>query len=385
MKIHIPANSTIFNCEKALAKLHKSDSAPDCVVMPTNFKFKSLGAEISWIQCLVTWVKKYNSLKIVTDAGESKERQVEKFTKQLIGTIASLCATDIRSNKDDTSLTDTYKMHALERLDDLQKPRLSYYSKGPNVDFVAEDNFARNTPACLYPNFVDGRPVLGGRVHFMSIAKWLTDSIVPTDETINDYTQTREVIGTLLYEAYRNTEDHSKFDIDGNWTEHSYRIMQSAYSGNQPNNLATMAEGFEPLQEYFKTYRSTSGKKQATFISLSILDSGPGFAQSLTSTPLHKLDRNEEFEATRACFSSQTRKKRPEYGIGLELVRKYLHLQKGFLRLRTGRLSLYYDSTIDDNVEADIPLKAWKLKQLNSLPQVEGSLLTMYVPVGDTR
>lgn len=386
MKIRIPAKSTIPNCELALAELQAARAEPSYVEIPTKLKYRALGAEISWVQYFVTYVKKFNSLKLFTYAKEEKDEQVEYFTKRLIGTVASLCATEVRSTLNSEVLTKSYKTFAFDRLQKLQENRPETYTVGQNVEVVAGDDFTEGTPASLYPEFVDQRRVIGSRGHFISTVKRLLRVTLPNRyQSVYDSDDTCEALGTLLYETYKNTEDHAKIGLDGNMITNSFRIMQSSFTADTPQNLQNVTEGFEPMNRYVKKFSPANEKSHLTFVSLSILDSGPGFAQSLTSKPLNRLNKNEELEATIACFSSRTRKVRPEYGKGLEMVRKYLHKQKGFLRLRTGRLSLYYDSTTDKDFKTDIPLNMWTMKQRENLPKVEGALLTMHLPVGDTR
>lgn len=385
MPTQLPAKSTIANCEKALASLSASSKEASSVVIPTNFKQKSMGAEISWVQFLVTWVKRQKSLKLLTYATKRDDKQIEKFTKQLIGTVASLCATEVRSNRSDATLTEVYKKSAFERLDNLQTFRPDSHTLGPNVEVVAGDDFARNTPASLYPSIVDGKRKLGNRVHFMRTAARLIEATVPNDRIVNNDIETRRAIGTLLYETYKNTEDHSKYDIVGNVIEHSYRILQASFTGILPENLRQATEGYEPLEMYIRKFQPTNGKKQLTFLSFSVLDSGPGFAQTITSTPIDKLDRNEELEATLSCFTTKSRRKRLEYGKGLQIVREYLQRKRGFLRVRTGRVSLFYDGCLDVDLEAPIPLENWTNNEDDQVAHVEGALLTMHLPIGDTR
>lgn len=385
MRNRIPSSVTIHSCEQALLELQRVPRDFEHLVVPTKFKRKSMGAEISWVQYLLTWIKKNKSLKLLTYATRGDDNQIENFTNQLIGTVGSLCATEIRSKMSDAQLTESYKERAFNRLDNLQKSRPSSYTLGPNVEVVAGDDFAKDTPASLYPAIVDGRRVLGDRVHFIRTAARLIEDTVPNDKTINNDEETRRAIGTILFETFKNTEDHSKRDLFGNILEHSYRITQASFTRILPENLCLATEGFEPLERYIRKFRPTNGKKQLTFLSLSVLDSGPGLAQTFTSTPIEKLNQNEELEATLACFTARTRWNRSEYGKGLQIVRQYLQRKRGFLRLRTGRLSLFYDGSADQDLDAPIPLEKWISIENRPVAPVEGTLLSMHLPVGETR
>ena len=384
MQIRIPAVASISSCEQALRQLARVQRGPCHLVAPTNFKHTSFGAEISWVQFLLTWAKKYKTCRLSTFAEEPKDLQIEKFTKQLIGIVASLCASEVRSHTNNSLLTDYYKGLAIERLDKLQEQRPNDHTKGQKIDVIAYDDLGRDTPKSLYPRQIDGHRELGDRPYYVRAAPRLIKAILPLEKGITSDPDTDKAVGNLLYETFRNTEDHAKRDIIGNSFQHSYRIMQASFTTGIQEKLIEATQGVDPLQQYIRKFRTTNGKSQLTFLSLSVLDSGPGFAQTLTMTPLEKLGISEELQATLRCFTAATRRNRPEYGKGLELVRAFLRKKRGFLRLRTGRVSLYYDGVLDTNLNEPIPLKLWALTEQPQGTPVEGSLVSMHIPVGDT-
>lgn len=384
MQFRIPSVATIASCEEALLKLEKTPTDHSHLVAPTNFKHKSFGAEISWAQFILTWAQKYGKCKLSTFAEGPSDVQIENFTKQLIGFVASLCASEIRSLRNNSVLTDYYKGIAIERLDKLQERRPNDYTKGQKIEVIASDDLGRSSPESLYPRKVNGYRALGSRSYFVRAASRLVSSILPLEKVITRDPETERAIGALLYETFRNTEDHARYDISGNSIRHSNRILQASATSGFRRTLIEATDGIDPLQQYISRFQPTNGKFQLTFLTLSILDSGPGFAQTFTLVPLRKLSFEQELEATKECFTSASRRNRPEYGKGLELVREYLRRRRGFLRLRTGRVSMYYDGTLDNNVDEPIPLKLWQTNGQPQVAPVEGSLISMHVPVGDT-
>ena len=384
MRNRIPSSLTIHSCEQALLELRRAPRDFDHLVAPTNFRHSSFGAEISWVQFILTWAHRYKNCRLSTYAEDPKDLQIEKFTKQLIGIVASLCASEIRSHRNSTVLTDSYKGHAIDRLDMLQEPRPNEYTKGQKIVVIANDDRGRDTPASLYPRLQDGRRKIGSLTYFVRAASRLIKAILPNETGITSDPDTDLAVGNLLYETYRNTEDHAKYDIIGNHIQHSYRIMQASYTGGTKEKLIEATDGIEPLQQYINRFQTTNGRSQLTFLSLSVLDSGPGFAQSFTLVPLEELEFNHEMAVTLKCFTSATRRNRSEYGKGLQLVRAYLRKRRGFLRLRTGRVSLYYDGNTDTNSEDLMPFTSWVENGQQQAAPVEGSLVTMHLPVGGT-
>lgn len=384
MQYYLPSRATISSCEEALAELEKAPKGLDHLVVPTKFRYGSFGAEVSWVQFILSWARRNKNCKLSTFAEESEDLQIEKFTEQMMGLVASLCSSDIRSHRNKTILTDYYKGLAIERLDKLQELRPNAYTKGQKIEVIANDDRGRDAPASLYSKKVNGRRELGSRPYFIRAASSLIKAILPTEKSITNDPSTDKAVGNLLYETFRNTHEHAKYDIAGNSLRHSFRIMQASYTAGLPDHLKEATKGVDPLQRYVSGFQSAEQKTQLTFLTLSILDSGPGFAQTYTLSPLKKLAFRNELEVTKNCFTSATRRHRPEYGLGLQLVREYLRQQRGFLRLRTGRVSLYYDGNLDKNLNDPIPLKLWTTTGAHQVAPVEGSLVSMHIPVGGT-
>ena len=384
MRNRIPSSVTIRSCEQALLELRRAPREFDHLVAPTNFRHSSFGAEISWVQFILTWAHRYKNCRLSTYAEDPKDLQIEKFTTQLIGIVASLCASEIRSQRNNTVLTDSYKGQAIDRLDLLQEPRPNEYMKGQKIVVIANDDRGRDTPASLYPRMENGRRKIGSLPYFVRAASRLIKAILPNEREITSDADTDSAFGHLLYETYRNTEDHAKYDIVGNHIQHSYRIMQASFTSGTKERLTEATDGIKPLQQYINRFQTTHGRSQLTFLSLSVLDSGPGFAQSFTLLPLGELEFDHEMEVTLKCFTSATRQNRPELGKGLQLVREYLRRRRGFLRLRTGRVSLYYDGNTDTNSDDLMPFTSWVANGQQQAAPVEGSLVTMHLPVGGT-
>jgi hypothetical protein len=91
---------------------------------------------------------------------------------------------------------------------------------------------------------------------------------------------------------------------------------------------------------------------------------------------------DEEEHAVRQCFGSGTSKNHDRFGQGLLHVTRVLRAEGGFLRLRTGRLSLYVDySAQDAGADASHALRRWLPEDGEPLAPVAGSLLTVMLPM----
>ncbi|HTW29081.1 MAG TPA: hypothetical protein VME92_18280, partial [Acetobacteraceae bacterium] len=146
--------------------------------------------------------------------------------------------------------------------------------------------------------------------------------------------------------------------------------------------LSDMVKDSPPLHQYSTRRRTRAGRRHVELVEFSVFDSGPGMAARWLGreTP----DRQEELKAVIECFerhgSSQPIRGR---GIGLPIVIAALRERSGFLRLRTGRQSLYADL----GEEADAPfgksptLRAWP--DGRPVARASGTLMTFLLPVED--
>ena len=111
-----------------------------------------------------------------------------------------------------------------------------------------------------------------------------------------------------------------------------------------------------------------------------MLDSGPGFAATRTGTPLDQLTLDAEEAAVRARFGRGSAKGQSRFGEGLPRVMRLLRRQKGFLRLRSGKLSSYIDFS-DEDQGGEAVLQRYQQSDLAGLSPIAGSLLTVLIPM----
>lgn len=91
----------------------------------------------------------------------------------------------------------------------------------------------------------------------------------------------------------------------------------------------------------------------------------------------------DEERAVRACFGKGSAKGQSRFGEGLPHVLRLLRRQKGFLRLRTGRLSFFIDFS-NEAQDADDMLRRYQQADLAALAPVAGTLLTILIPIQRT-
>lgn len=380
--MRIPSQATIAECEKALTELHEGKT--DGVLrLPTNYKYTSVGGECSWAQFVISWAQSATAKKITTYAKNKDDAQIENLPRRLLGMIACLCSAEIRSLGDTEDLTAAFESSALERLKELQSSDPFTATRGPSLEVVAADHLGKGRPVFLYGKSNDHMRKLRSRSEFVRLAQYLLDKTVPKKLLERDDFERARAIGGLLFETFKNTEDHAMTSIHGDKLPISFRLFQASSIGQTSASLQETTKDYEPLAKYFSRFSASDPSRQLQFFVLSILDSGPGFATTWTQNELAKLTDKEEYEATVSCFASGTSKGQSRFGEGLPLVRKLLQRENGFLRLRTGRLSLYYDASDDsDPSRHRMPLAACDNPNLTTFAPVSGTLITIFIPTG---
>lgn len=379
--IRIPKAATISACEEALGLL---DNPSECSILeiPTRLKHAAGGGEMAWLQFLISWAQKYPGKSIRTFATSADDGQIVDFIRGLHGLVASLSGARLESRGGKHDLTGTIRSRALGRLDELQESDPFGHARGPALEIVAADHISRRYPGYLYRAQRSGAPALKGKSDFMAGARDLARQVGFRPDAMADPALAYEAIGAFLEEVVKNTQVHALTDLEGDQLSLSFRILQVSRIDPDAATMSAIAADFEPLGTYFERRVPVGRRSLVPFLSISVLDSGPGFAQRWTGRALADLGADAELKATIECFSGGSSGKKDRFGEGLPLVRKMLKRQDGFLRLRTGRTSLYYDA-LDDNdaLKGSMPLKSWKRPGGELPAAASGALVTILIPI----
>jgi hypothetical protein len=376
--MNLAADATIASCERQLLMLQRTNA--DEIKMPTHIRRSTLGGEAALTQLVMTWAQAHANPVLATYARDKADAQINDLTRRLHGLTAALCVG--RATGVSGEIMEPLRAAALDRLKRVQGPRPAEATRGPSVEIVCADHLALGTPLSLYRTGVDGRASIRGRTEYFMLAQELLDNTAPGTYRDNLGHEIGQAIGSLLYEIFRNTDDHALTDTSGNVLEKSIRAVKVSHLSPDKTSLATMADEFSALAAFCKRQTPHPGASQVHLLELSVLDSGPGYAQRLTGRLLNTMSHEEEKDAVLRCFSVDSSKRKKGYGEGLPHVVRLLREKGGFLRLRTGRLSLFADLGAPDlGGDEALSLEEWKLSGETSLPQVSGVLLTIFVPM----
>jgi hypothetical protein len=378
--VRISAQSTIAASERALDSLVRVP-AGGALRLPSNIRYLAGGAEAALAQVIISWAQQNPEASLETFI-ESAE-QIDDFVRRLPGLVAGLCAEKAIGLGQAGSIAPALRSAALVRLGQLQSERPKQGYRGASAEIVCADHLGRDTPYLLYLQGAHGSSGLRPRENFRDLASWLLRGAVRGSYRAHVPADAAEAIGAMLFEIFKNTEDHALTNVAGDLLDVSIRAIKTNHHAIAPEQLARIVGEYSPLASYCEALTVPQGALYTHLFELSVLDSGAGFAATWTGAALDDLSIEDEERAVRACFGRGSAKGQSRFGEGLPHVLRLLRRQRGFLRLRTGRLSFFIDFSNEAH-GADDTLRRYQQADLAALAPVAGSLLTILIPMQRT-
>lgn len=375
--MRISAQASVANIEQAL---REAAVAPgnEPFILPLNLRHLGCGGEAALSQLLITWAQPRAPVTLRTYV--QTPDQLAEFVRRLPGLTGALCAGVVTGGVGAGDLTHQARAAALARLTTLlsAKPKTAY--RGSSVEVICADHLGRNAPYLLYQADSGQTPRLRPRNSFASLASWLLRQTVPEAYQNRIAPQMPDALGGMMFELFKNTEEHGQVDAFGNILSMSIRAIKTVHHAIKPDTLVQIVADYPPLAHYCQSLVPAEGAAQTHLFELSVLDSGPGFAVSRTGRSLVELDLEEEEAAVRDCFTTFSAKGGSRFGQGLSHVLRVLRQERGFLRLRTGRLSIHVDFSDPNAGEGLEALQVYRPEN-DALAPVSGSLLTVLLPL----
>lgn len=347
----------------------------------TNSAGHAAGGEAAVAQAVVTWAQATADARLVTYASDAGDIQLERLPRHLVGMTASLVC-DSATAKDGATVGPAIRRTALARLEVLQGWQPQHGSRGPQIEILCADHIGRSHPATLYDLEDHERPSVRPAKAFKDLGKLLLDTVMLAGMVKAMPTGLAGAIGDALYELFRNTDQHALTDVSGNHLHRSVRGIHARRHSLEPGALESIVGDSLPLLEYCRRRRPRAGRQHVELAEFSVFDSGPGLAARWLKRTTE--DRDEEKQAVVDCFKRHgTTQGVRGRGMGLPIVIAALRERKGFLRLRTGRQSLFADLSEEAGLPFAAPptLLSWPGEKLPS--RASGTLLTFLLPIED--
>lgn len=366
--------------------------------LPNALKADAVGGQASLMQLIITWARRAagdTRLRIYADGTD--EASIANFSSTAAGLVALNFARTIRGYGDmaiersramETALPFVEAMH-FGHLRDLRT-----FAKN-TIPLICIDNAKRLArPNRLYsPNSDHVR----SRRDFADLLHAAGGAILPRSRPISN-SRLINAAASLMYEAFLNTHEHAQTDAAGNVYRRSVRGVLIGSRYIKRDQLVPSASGHRPIEDYFQAWRPDHPNAQhAQFVEMSIFDSGDGLAQTWLQKKARvpsgilgsQISLGDEFEAVLACFrKGGTTKGGETSGNGLFRIMRVVSENGGFIRVRSGRLSLVHvagvpghqsdvDEGLEDSIEGGRPSqpRAW----------ADGTLITVMLPLNRER
>lgn len=354
--------------------LQQPDLGGQILVLPSNIRGGgSLGRSVGLAQLVVTWAQRSTAPKVrmyIKQGGDYRP-----FVERLYGFAATYFAQSVTTQGNDANIR-TDLMHSCRpRIMAMFKGTLADTAKGRKVEFIlahhAQNQFHptlyKRTPtqAELLDREQHGKLIAGPTMMANLLGRYTDEyRLTPTRELayVKDLLhQDDNPLGHLLHESFRNTAEHAYLDMEGRIPARGMRSITIATHQVDRADLAPSAVlGSEHLHAapYFERLRNlfqpAYPKKNIDILEISVLDSGPGFARTISRRLSGDQTPDDDAALVAQCFKKhRSAKSGPASGIGLSRILEYINALKGFMRVRTSTTESFfagspsYDPTMD--------------------------------------
>jgi len=262
------------------------------------------------------------------------------------------------------------------------------------------DSHSQGLPNQIYAS--SGNDSIGSWSTFRELIRKLLQSVCG-EENLNDLVlEHLDAISTIVYELFKNTDDHAKTDARGSTIENSIRGIYCEYYSRETLKSVTSSQ-FSDLnraEQYVHgllqedQHKGRRHHRLDGLLEFSIFDSGDGFASKWLGCDANLESLELQMQAVVSCLGKgRTSSIGSARGFGLWTVLSELKLLKGFFRVRTNRIHAFrqfnshrhYGNDSSDSSPKEM-LYDWR-KGISPQPSMNGSvsgtLVSVLIPVGD--
>jgi len=402
--LRIEGPQTIGNVEVELRDLRASLSSH--LLLPVTLKNWLIGGQASVIQLLLTWGRCVRDPVLLVHAHKELEavNQLDTLVKRPFGFVGAAMASEVASRMGTTLFTSVANQFIDREIDNIWQGPIGrgrhasqqtlfdpedvpgVYGSGPRVFLASVDHKAKwKIPQCYFKN---GEP--RERDDFSALARIAIERSTKMWGDTPVSADTYGDIGAILHELFKNTHQWGRTDEQGAIIRRSVRGMLFEKHNLTLDDAQRCTSDGDPLRD-FVSHPELADDGRLRLLEISVFDSGIGLAKQwhrhyASEQPFDSLTLGKEFDFCMNCLEQHKSTSRsPHKGYGLHEVMTTLSKLKAFLRLRTGRLSLFYDFMTspwsEENGAATMHDWLTRSATLTELPRVEGALYTMLVPI----
>ncbi len=371
------------------------------ILMPSDLSHGgSIGRSLSLSQLFLTWARRGDNPTIQTYLEHNNNEKYESFTSRCHGLSAVYFAKQVRPRNSLQNIRTQLLLAAAQRITAMHNSDLPKTSFGRGVEYIfvqdARQQFHREfyLQPPKYPSDLLQREIHG---RLVNTVQHFNDFFIRCIKTLNVYPDSRQItqmpsivkwcsapdyaIGTMIYEAFRNTAEHACLRPDGTRYRENLRCVKITVSTMKKHefrsSVVSAVRSSKTASAYFGSIGNLHGRFQRgtiDFLEVSIFDSGPGFRGTIDRAFDTSLS---DSQTVARCFEKhRSAKLSASSGLGLNRILELVYHLNGFLRIRTSTVEVFF-ATSRDLTPTSSPLDFIH----GELPSVEGTVLTIGIPI----
>ena len=341
---------------------------------------------------IATWSSACSERHIRTTLPATGHDNIQRFVSRLHGVAAAYYADRITANDGQTDLRQRLLEAAAPRIHAMSNRQFAAAAKGPLTEFIFFHHARHQFHSAAYrhkprpPDLMDpqrhGELIVSPREMNALVSNVLRAQHLPRADfaRIEPLLDRRELpLGSLLHETFRNTAEHAYLDLNGRIPERGLRCILIAARRANPDELrpkSLVSAAHPQLDSYFARLRDRASRgvrRLVHVLELSVLDTGPGFADTIAS---HAKAGVRDSDRVTQCFLDHVSSKPgPNSGLGLGRVLSHVRGLGGFVRVRTSTTEAFFSSLSDASGTQP------SLDIAGNLPKATGTVLTIAVPL----
>jgi hypothetical protein len=393
MPVIFPANLTVNECEKFVDAV-TSDDAADDLVLPVGTDAVVFGGIAAAIQGVLTWARRSDAKNLaLRGTANALQDLVEDTLSRPHKFCATMMARSIRDSETSTNLRPILYVSAEAAI--VKQGTCAYgQQRGGLCWFVFVDHSTKGFDRNFYLGDDEKKAEVRQLQQIRSVINAMMEKsmqVVGGGERLPDEDVAH--IGRLFYELFLNTHEHgSRGEIRENWLKPGLRVLYTNAINLSPNAGGASLRGAPPIDSYLTSLEIKEIDRRR-FIEISIVDSGLGYAgrwraDNKESEDIEEISLAEEYKIFKKCFTfRETSSKTTTKGNGLPVVMDRLTKLRGFMKVRSGRLSLYRDFVASPYFEGEqCTFSDWNNgssddSNLSEMSPVAGVLVTLLIPL----
>ena len=380
--------------------LQRPDLSRRILALPTNIRGGGpLGRSVGLAQLVLTWAHRADSPKARTYIANPSPGAYSDFVAPLYGFAAAYFSHSITTRYLEDNIRMDLMRSSRDRIIAMSEGNLNGTAKGRKVEFILVHGAHNQFHRPLYKQKPTEADLMDRERHGELVA----DPIVMTNllrhclqqlkvasaseeraYLIEHLERADNPLGQLLHESFRNTAEHAYLEANGTVPLRGMRSLTIAIQQVEREQFtpsAVISSDQRRACAYFDRlkgrYRSHYKRKHIDVLEISILDSGPGFAETISRPRTPDCKSLDTVGLVAQCFKKhQSAKSGSSSGVGLNRVLESVHELNGFMRLRTSTTESFFAGSPDYSQTMD-PRDFIQ----GELAEVQGTSLTVSIPL----